>query len=188
MSKADALLPVLKSDLNSMTASRQGVLSAPCAHMCAACQQLTPVCPSSADGCFLIASGSGANGARSISWVFFTVVEKERAGGAVAAYDDTMQLTGLCDRARVRDHRFFRGGSSTPTRSASPLDRSAVAAPGWLRVRSPVCLCCVSGSCDPCALTSTDREPLQGSEHCLHLSLPSCCAALRTAGLCDSLR
>jgi hypothetical protein len=42
--------------------------------------------------------------------------------------------------------------------------------------------------CEPYALTSTDREPLQGSEHCLHLSLPSCSAALRTAELCDSLR
>ena len=94
MSKADALLPVLKIDLNSLTTSREGVRSAPFAHMSTASQQLTTVRPSSADCCFLVASGGGANGTRSTSWIFFKTFKQKLAGGAEQARDASWWFQG----------------------------------------------------------------------------------------------
>jgi hypothetical protein len=71
------LLHKVKTNLNSKMPSGECSRNVQTGTPAAPGQQLNAVRRSSADGCFPIASGSGANGARSTSWVFFKVVEQE---------------------------------------------------------------------------------------------------------------
>ena len=165
---ADALLQVLRIHLEHFSENGAGVLSASFAHSYATCHHLTILRSSSADGCFLVASGSGTNGARSTSWVFLKEVEQKRAGGAALTVDDSVFTTGLHRRTRGLSPRFFRGGSSLPTQPACRAASHAVGSSVGRCVPSPVLSRCVLRLRGPCLCTASDRGGLLGSARILH--------------------
>ena len=174
---ADALLQVLRIHLEHFSENGAGVLSASFAHSYATCHHLTILRSSSADGCFLVALGSGTNGARSTSWVFLKEVEQKRAGGAALTVDDSVFSTGRHHRTRGLSPRFFRGGSSLHTQPACRAASHAVVSSVGRCVPSPVLSRCVLRLRGPCLCTASDRGSLLGSAWILHAwcgILPGC--------------
>ena len=143
LTDADAVLIILKINMESATKSRAGLPDAPFARLSAATQQLTTDRCCRADHCSPIVPGDGTSGERSASSLLSSTSLGQGAGRVTVAAPDTLcRVPALCVLTRVQNTQCVLGHLSRCARVVAYVTRATagVLVAAWV-VEQMACLC-----------------------------------------------